>query len=136
MIRTRTALALAGIAGVVAPVAMAASPAAAWTSTCHAGNYSGDSCIFYTQTFGGAHGGDFYPNYYYPNNGTGQGTHVWNNNGSNRNMDGVCKVTIWYHKDYQGPSKTLQPYNVLGYQLAGTGLGSLLNNIRSQSWAC
>ncbi|MDQ1739623.1 MAG: hypothetical protein QOE53_1275 [Pseudonocardiales bacterium] len=76
------------------------------------------------------------PVVYYPANGTGQGEHVYNNNGSNRNGNGLCTVTLYYNANYAGYSVTLQRYGQAGWQKAGSQLGSLLNNLRSFRFNC
>lgn len=135
----KTVLALVGVAMAATPILMSAGPAAAWTATCSVG-FPGDSCIYYNQSYGGAHGGedldvkDFSPAYYYFANGAGAGTRVWNNNGSDRNLDTGCSLGLYYSKDFGPPLKTLSVYGAPGYQAAGSGLGSLLNNVRSQQF--
>lgn len=139
---------LAGIASVVAFLAVsffASSPANAITSTCTIAAY-GDSCIYWGQSYNGSHAGvaeavsDFpvsgTTSYRYMSSGTGQKEFIGNNNGSNRNYDTVCTLTIWYNPGYSGYTLTLPTYPLSGYQRAGSGLGTLLNNIRAQSWYC
>ena len=49
------------------------------------------------------------PVVYYPANGTGEGEHVYNNNGSEHNGNGSCSVTIYYNPGYWSYSVTMAP---------------------------
>jgi hypothetical protein len=140
MIRTKIFICLAALATLAAATLTFAGPAAAFDPYCTVQAY-GDHCVFWSQSYGGAHAGDpgAVPDwivYNYPNNGTGQGGHIGNNNGSDRNVDTVCHVRLWYNPNYGGYEVTLNPYGTSGYQRAGSGLGHLLNNLRSQNWYC
>lgn len=144
---------LAGAAAVVAFLAVsffAAGPAQAATSTCSIGYITGQSCIHWGQSYNGSQSGvteavENFPvsgstSYVYLGSGSGQGQFIGNNNGSNRNLDTLCYLTIWYNPAsggvFSGISRTFTPYPNAGYQAAGSGLGTLLNNIRGQTWSC
>jgi len=62
---------------------------------------------------------------------TGYGQYLGNNNGSNRNYLLFCTIELWYNPGYSGYVVTLAQYSNSGYQQAGSGLGHLLNNLRS-----
>lgn len=136
----------AAVAALAAPVLLAAGPAqAAPRANCTSGAFQ-DHCIFWGQSYNGSHTGvaeavDNFPvggstPYVYLSSGTGQGQYIGNNNGSDRNLDTACAVTIWYDPGPGGPNITLSKYPQSGYQRAGSQLGTLLNNIRAQSWNC
>jgi len=149
---TATAVGIAGLTAagllVAGPSANAATNPAVGTaaspaiSTACSPTPFGIQCNYWGQSYNGAHGGeggwvpDFKPNEKYPNNGTGAGQGIWNNNGSNVNEDTKCSPTIYFDPNYSGPSVTFNLNGTGVYRRAGTQLGSLLNNIRSQSWSC
>ena len=118
---------------------LAATPAVAQpVDECNFGA-GGGLCTYWGQAYNGAQAEVVYdradlaasPVVYYPANGTGQGEHVYNNNGSERNGNPGCNVIIYYNPNYSGYSLTLTPYATPGYEKAGSQLGHLLNNIRS-----
>ena len=134
---------LLGTAIIVIP----GSPAsAAVTSTCTLGHSNMQNCIFWGQAYNNSKSGvtghvSNFPvtgttGYIYKSAGTGQGQYLGNNNGSNRNMDQHCNMALYYDPNYSGPSLGFAPNPSPGYQKAGSGLGQLLNNMRSQSWLC
>ncbi|WP_432843305.1 hypothetical protein [Dactylosporangium sp. CA-092794] len=98
-------------------------------------------CIYWGQSYSGSFAnisGDV-PDYpvsgstslTYKSSGTGQGERIGNNNGSHRNYEVFCRIRIWYNPNYSGPNLVLAQYGEPGWQLAGSQLGTLLNNIRS-----
>lgn len=139
-----------GIASIGAAVAMAVLPAAAAnadaTSTCTVAAVSGQSCIYWGQAYNNSHSGVLeavsnFPvsgstSYKYLSSGTGAGEYIGNNNGSVANDDTQCTLFLWYNQNDSGPELTLSVYGTSGAKKAGSGLGSLLNNLRSQSWSC
>lgn len=145
-IRPKICLALAGASVLAAATVISALPAsAAPTSSCPVGNDTGVDCIFYLEAYDGSHTGVYdivsnFPvsgstSYVFLTSGTGKGSYLGNDNGSNRNTDtGTCP-TIYYSTGYSGPALSLNKYGLTGYEEAGSGLGSLLNNIRSQNWS-
>lgn len=150
MKRSRILAVTISILAFVGATFFAASPASAVNATCVIGAY-GDDCIYWGQSYNGSHSGVSeevlnFPvsgttEYKYLSAGSGQGQYLGNNNGSNRNYDSVCVLTIWYNPAssggvFSGPSLTLAKYPLSGYGRAGSGLGTLLNNIRGQSWTC
>lgn len=128
--------------------AIIASPAsAAPRANCVSGAFQ-DHCIFWGQAYDGSHTGvaeavSNFPvsgstSYRFLSSGSGQGQYIGNNNGSDRNLDTACAVTLWYDPNppNSGPHLTLSRYPQSGYQRAGSQLGSLLNNIRAQTRTC
>lgn len=117
-----------------------AGPASASESASCTVGFPGDHCVFWSQSYSGAHAGfddlqiNDYAIYNYPNNGTGQGGSIGNNNGSDRNDDTGCNLRLYYNPGYSGFTKTLAIHNQSGYQAAGSGLGNLLNNLRSSKY--
>jgi hypothetical protein len=127
----------------------AASPAMASdiTSSCPVGGYgTGVDCIFYSEAYNGSHTGVLYgvlnfpvsgsTEYKYLSSGAGQGQYIGNNNGSNRNTNTGYYYRIYYSQNLAGYQVTLSPYGATGYERAGSQLGNLLNNIRSQEIYC
>jgi len=140
MIRSKFIAYVAALGALVAAMFTFATPAWAYDPYCTVQAY-GDHCVFWSQAYSGAYAGDpgWIPDwslYTYPNNGTGAGEVIGNNNGSDRNVDTVCYVQLWYNPNYTGYELTLNPYGTSGYERAGSALGYLLNNLRSQNWYC
>ena len=146
-IRSKVLIALTAAGALVAAMVLAASPAFANTdpsSSCPILSGGGYDCIFYGESYNGSHTGVYYSNpdfpvsgstqWVYLSSGAGQGEYLGNNNGSNRNTDRTDPLHIWYSPDSSGYEVTLSPYGTSGYEKAGSQLGHLLNNIRSQSW--
>ncbi|MEJ3748574.1 hypothetical protein WEI85_35500 [Actinomycetes bacterium KLBMP 9797] len=143
---SRIAAGIAASVALVAPAVLIGGPASA---TPHAPCVIGpeeDHCIYWGQSYSGSHSGvpeevaNFPVSgatpYIYLAAGSGQGERIGNNNGSDQNLDTTCEVTLWYDPNFAGPSVTLTSYPLSGHQRAGSQLGTLLNNIRSQDWAC
>jgi hypothetical protein len=131
-----------GVVSVLATLLVSTPADAAVVDQCNFGGAAG-LCTYWGQSYNGAQveivsdRADLAsPVVYYPANGTGQGEHVYNNNGSERNGNGLCPVTIYYNANYSSYSVTMAPYGQPGYQKAGSQLGSLLNNIRSLRFNC
>jgi hypothetical protein len=139
------AIATAGV--LASAMAITTTPAHANPTTdCPIGPSFGVDCIFWGQGYDGSHSGvvetvsDFpvsgSTSYVYVSSGTGQGEYIGNNNGSNINTDTACRLNIWYDPGYAGHEVTFMPHGTSQFEAAGSGLGFLLNNIRSQNWSC
>ena len=140
-------LCLTGVFAVLGAVFAFAGPASATpTSSCTVAA-DGPGCLFYSQAYNGSHTGvpelvSNFPTsgstaYTFKSAGSGQGQRIGNNNGSNRNADTACSVILWYNTGASsGPSVVLNKYGTGVYQRKGSELGTLLNNLRSQSWSC
>jgi hypothetical protein len=137
-VKHRFGMATLSVAGIAASLLVATPAEAAPVDECNLGGGDG-LCTFWGQSYNGAQAEVLYgradlaasPVVYYPANGTGQGEHIYNNNGSEQNGNGSCTITIYYNQNYSGYSLTLQPYLKPGWEKAGSGLGNLLNNLRS-----
>lgn len=98
-------------------------------------------CVYWGQSYNGSYTNISeevanYPTtgstiYTFKTAGTGQGQRIGNNNGSNRNYSIFCNVVIYYNPNFSGPTVTLANWGNPGWQRAGSGLGVLLNNMRS-----
>jgi hypothetical protein len=142
---SRVAACLAASAALLAPAIIASPASATPRANCVSGAYQ-DHCIFWGQSYNGSHTGVAEPvanfpvsgstPYVYLSSGTGRGERIGNNNGSDRNLDTACTAILWYDPNHRGPNIALTRYPQSGYQRAGSALGTLLNNIRSQSWVC
>jgi hypothetical protein len=140
---------LVGLTSAVAAGAMTIHPAgaaqAAPTSTCTVASF-GPLCIYWGQSYNDSHSGvveavSNFPvsgstSYKYLSAGTGQGQFIGNNNGSVINDDTTCTAFLWYSTGSSGPELTLSRHGTTGDEKAGSAQGTLLNNLRSLSWAC
>lgn len=141
----KLAAGVAAASALIAPMIIASPASAAPRANCVSGAFQ-DHCIFWGQSYNNSRTGvaevvDNFPvsgstAYRYLSAGTGQGEYIGNNNGSDRNLDTACAVTLWYNPGQGGPHVGLTRYPQSGHQRAGSQLGVLLNNIRSQSWVC
>lgn len=136
------AIVVAGVGVVIARPAVAGID----SSDCYTA-YSGRAhCIHWGQKYNGS-ASSVYGNisnfpvsgstsYVYLSGGSGQGQYIGNNNGSNRNWLIFCEYRIYYSPNYSGPSILMAQYGNPGWSRNGSGLGTLLNNIRSQTEYC
>jgi|GEM_PF-5137529 len=132
-----------GVVSVLATLVVSTPAEAQAVDLCNFGGGAG-LCTYWGQSYNGAQveivndRSDLAasPVVYYPANGTGQGEHVYNNNGSEHNGNGSCSVTIYYNPGYSSYSVTMAPYGQPGAAKAGSHLGNVLNNIRSLRYNC
>lgn len=112
------------------------------TPNCGSPGLYGGHCIWWDQNYTGAHvysyadASDDFNQVSYPNNGTGSGSTVGNNNGSDDNRSTAYCRTLYYNPNQgSGPTIQLGKYGstVLAWRRSGSALGTLLNNIRSDS---
>jgi len=140
--RKRSAIAVAAAVVLAGQLAWAANSDAAVSGSCSHSLYG--LCEYWGQSYNDSHtmiynvsGVANLPisgstSYVFKSSGSGQGEYLGNNNGSVRNYADTS-VNLYYNTNYSGPELTLSQWNSSGSGngKAGSGQGSLLNNLRS-----